>query len=173
MFRTLSAYMNSIEIILFSIFFRVSLRYMMPYFITHYTSNTTGSCSDFNKPLLTANLLTNYSLYSGGKTPSMPEFNDRLKQLLLIGIIGALVLMLLLSLKNFIPGILGAVTLYILSREKYFQLIYHYKWRKGWTAGIFILFYLIFTHGTIHTTKVAAAKQAHPQCFELTVIYIR
>ncbi len=74
----------------------------------------------------------------------MPEFNDRLKQLLLIGIIGALVFMLLLSLKNFVPGILGAVTLYILSREKYFQLIYHYKWRKGWTAGIFILFYLIF-----------------------------
>jgi predicted PurR-regulated permease PerM len=53
------------------------------------------------------------------------------------------VILLFSSLKGFIPGILGALTLYILSREKYFQLVYHRKWRKGWTAGIFILFYLV------------------------------
>ncbi|ULQ53953.1 AI-2E family transporter [Flavihumibacter fluvii] len=73
----------------------------------------------------------------------MPSFNDRLKQLLLIGIIGALVIMLFISMKAFIPGILGAITLYILSREKYFQLTFYRKWRKGWTAGLFILFYLV------------------------------
>lgn len=43
----------------------------------------------------------------------------------------------------FLPGILGALTLYILSRANYFQLVYHRKWRKGWSAGLFILYYLL------------------------------
>jgi predicted PurR-regulated permease PerM len=41
-----------------------------------------------------------------------------------------------------LPGLLGALTLYILSRASYFQLIYNRKWKKGWAAGLFILYYL-------------------------------
>jgi predicted PurR-regulated permease PerM len=33
--------------------------------------------------------------------------------------------------------------LYILSRANYFQLVYHRKWKKGWTAGLFIIYYLM------------------------------
>lgn len=57
--------------------------------------------------------------------------------------IATLVLVIFGSLKTFIPGILGAVTLYTLSRERYYQLVYHRKWPKSWTAGLFILFYLL------------------------------
>lgn len=43
----------------------------------------------------------------------------------------------------FLPGVLGALTLYILSRANYFQLVYHRKWKKGWSAGLFIIYYLL------------------------------
>lgn len=42
----------------------------------------------------------------------------------------------------FLPGILGAVTLYILSRGNYFQLVYSKKWKRGRAAGLYILYYL-------------------------------
>ena len=41
------------------------------------------------------------------------------------------------------PGLLGAVTLYILSRGSYFQLVYKKKWKKGSAAGLYILYYLL------------------------------
>lgn len=41
------------------------------------------------------------------------------------------------------PGLLGAVTLYILSRATYFQLVFKKKWKKGRAAGIFLLYYLL------------------------------
>jgi predicted PurR-regulated permease PerM len=41
------------------------------------------------------------------------------------------------------PGLLGAITLYILSRGQYFQLVYTRKWKKGNAAFIFIVFYLL------------------------------
>lgn len=73
----------------------------------------------------------------------MNGFNQHLRQIILLGIITALVLVLFGSLRSFIPGILGTITLYIISREKYFQLVYHNKWPKGITAGLFLIFYLI------------------------------
>lgn len=73
----------------------------------------------------------------------MNGFNQHLRQIILLGIITALVLILFSSLRSFIPGILGTITLYIISREKYFQLVYHKKWPKGWTAGLFLIFYLV------------------------------
>jgi predicted PurR-regulated permease PerM len=47
------------------------------------------------------------------------------------------------QLNLFLPGILGAVTLYILSRAQYFQLVYNRKWKKGRAAGLYVLYYLI------------------------------
>jgi predicted PurR-regulated permease PerM len=43
----------------------------------------------------------------------------------------------------FLPGILGAITLYILSRANYFQLVYNRKWKKGVAASLYIIYYLI------------------------------
>ncbi len=41
------------------------------------------------------------------------------------------------------PGILGAITLYILSRGNNFQLVYTRKWKKGRAAGLFVIYYLL------------------------------
>jgi predicted PurR-regulated permease PerM len=46
-------------------------------------------------------------------------------------------------LYDYLPGMLGAITLYILSRENYFQLIYKKKWKKGWAAMLFVLYYTL------------------------------
>jgi predicted PurR-regulated permease PerM len=73
----------------------------------------------------------------------MPSFNDRVKQVLLLSLIIMMVYLVIEELYIFLPGVLGALTLYILSRANYFQLVYHRKWKKGWSAGLFILYYLL------------------------------
>ena len=71
------------------------------------------------------------------------SFNDRLLQILLLALIIVLGLLLVLKLTSFLPGLLGGVTLYILSRKSYFQLIFKRKWKKGWTALLYILIYVV------------------------------
>lgn len=73
----------------------------------------------------------------------MPSFNDRIKQILLLVLIILLVYLVIRELQLFLPGLLGALTLYILSRANYFQLVYHRKWPRGWSAGLFIIYYLL------------------------------
>lgn len=73
----------------------------------------------------------------------MPDFNHRIRQLLLLSIILLLLFLVIRELYIFIPGLLGAVTLYILSRANYFQLIYARKWKKGRAALLFIVYYLL------------------------------
>jgi predicted PurR-regulated permease PerM len=57
---------------------------------------------------------------------------------------------------------LGALTIYILSRASYFQLVYNRKWRRGWAAWIFIIYYLlllglpIFLAVTLMSPKINA-----------------
>lgn len=70
-------------------------------------------------------------------------FNNRIKQVLLLALLIVLVLAVLQQLLLFLPGLLGAVTLYILSRASNFQLVYHKKWKKGRAAGLFIIYYLL------------------------------
>lgn len=70
-------------------------------------------------------------------------FNNRLRQLILLLLIIFLICIFIGQLTAFLPGLLGGVTLYILSRSLYFRLIYKRKWKKGWTALLFILSYLV------------------------------
>ena len=72
----------------------------------------------------------------------MPSFNNRIKQVLLLSLILVLVILVIKELSIFLPGVLGALTLYILSRSNYFQIVYNRKWKKGWAAGLFIFYYL-------------------------------
>ena len=71
------------------------------------------------------------------------SFNERLRQILILMLILALFILLISQLTLFIPGLLGGLTLYILSRTLYFRLIFKQKWKKGWTALLFILGYLL------------------------------
>jgi len=73
----------------------------------------------------------------------MAQFNNRIRQVILLAIILILAYLIIRELYLFLPGFLGAITLYILSRGSYFQLIYARKWKRNWTALLFVLSYLI------------------------------
>ena len=75
--------------------------------------------------------------------PNQYTFNERLRQVVLLAFILFLVVVLIKELGSFMPGILGAVTLYIVSRKPYLRLIYQRKWKKGLTAWLFIIGFLI------------------------------
>jgi len=71
------------------------------------------------------------------------SFNERFRQIVLFMIIVIIAVLLIFELTIFLPGFLGGVTLYILSRSLYFQCIFKYKWKKGLTALLFILAFII------------------------------
>lgn len=73
-----------------------------------------------------------------------------------------LIFLVVKELYVFFPGLLGALTLYILSRGSYFQLVYHRKWRKGWAAGLYLLFYFLLLAGLVYATIALVEKQVHP-----------
>jgi len=73
----------------------------------------------------------------------MDRFNERIRQVLVLIIIIVIGILVIQELYIFLPGLLGALTLYILSRAKYFQMVYNRKWKKGRAAGLFILYYLL------------------------------
>jgi predicted PurR-regulated permease PerM len=74
----------------------------------------------------------------------MPDiFNNRLRQIILLGIIILLAVLLLKQLYVFLPGFLGAITLYILLRESYFSITIKGKKGKTWVALLFILLSLV------------------------------
>lgn len=74
----------------------------------------------------------------------MPEiFNNRLRQLILLLLIVLLALLLINQLFIFLPGFLGAITLYILLRRTFFYLTIKKRRRKTITALSFIFSSLI------------------------------
>ncbi len=70
-------------------------------------------------------------------------FNNRLRQIILLVLIILLAILLLKQLYVFLPGFLGAITLYILLRETFFNLTIRRKWNKTGTSLLFILLSLI------------------------------
>lgn len=70
-------------------------------------------------------------------------FNDRLRQILLMALIIFMAILMIGKLYVFLPGLLGGITLYILSRTAFFKLIFKKKWSKTWTAILFIFAYII------------------------------
>ncbi len=66
-------------------------------------------------------------------------FNNRLRQIILLLVIVLLAFMLLKQLYVFLPGFLGAITMYILFRESYYALTLKKKWNKTLAAILFIL----------------------------------
>jgi predicted PurR-regulated permease PerM len=71
------------------------------------------------------------------------KFNRKIKQILFLVLLVLLVSVVIQNLYSYLPGMLGAITLYILSREKYFQLIYKKKWKKGPACALFIFYYTL------------------------------
>ncbi|HVV03220.1 MAG TPA: AI-2E family transporter [Puia sp.] len=71
------------------------------------------------------------------------SYNNKIRQLLLLIVMAGLAGLLLLELYGFFPGFLGAVTLYILSRDGYLYLTEKRRWKKGLTAALVLLAFLI------------------------------
>ena len=92
---------------------------------------------------------------------SPDTFNDQLRQvflLILIIVIGAL---LITELKIFIPGLLGGITLYILSRDFFNRLSFKHNSKKGLTAILLILFYLIIIAIPVYLSIALLSPKIH------------
>jgi len=90
------------------------------------------------------------------------SFNNQIKQVMILVI---LILMVFLSVRElyvFFPGLLGALTLYIISRNSYLQLVYHRKWNKSRTALLYLLVYFLLLALLVWFTFVLVEKQIHP-----------
>lgn len=73
----------------------------------------------------------------------MKEFNDRLRQIIILSIIIIIGFLMIKHFYNFLPSVLGAVTLYIVSRSNYFYLTQNKNWPKSWTALLYVLGYTV------------------------------
>jgi predicted PurR-regulated permease PerM len=71
------------------------------------------------------------------------SYNNRIRQLLLLVVVAGLAGLLLLELYDFFPGFLGAVTLYILSRDAYLYLTEKRRWKRGLAATLMLLAFLV------------------------------
>lgn len=71
------------------------------------------------------------------------DFNNRVRQILLLLVVMALALLLVSELYLFFPGFLGAITLYILSRDRYTALVTKQRWNSSGAAFIFMLLFLL------------------------------
>lgn len=73
----------------------------------------------------------------------MNSFNNRLRQILILAVILLIAILIIQHFYIFLPGVLGSVTLYILSKKSYFFLVEKKKWKSQGTALLYILGYLI------------------------------
>ncbi|MCX6316491.1 MAG: AI-2E family transporter [Bacteroidetes bacterium] len=92
----------------------------------------------------------------------METLQKPVKQVVLLLVLLLLIIVVVKELYVFFPGLLGAITLYILSRGSYFQLIYHRKWKKGWTAGLYLLGYFTAIAGLVYFTFLLVQRQVQP-----------
>ncbi|GAB2781743.1 AI-2E family transporter [Rhabdobacter roseus] len=72
-----------------------------------------------------------------------PTFNNRIRQVLLLLLVVGMAVLLMRELYVFFPGFLGAVTVYILSRNWYRYLTKKKSWNKSLTALLFMLAFLL------------------------------
>lgn len=89
-------------------------------------------------------------------------FNSQLKQVMILALLVAMVLVVARELHLFLPGLLGALTVYILCRGSYFQLVYHHKWKKGRAAGLFLFLVLLFLGALVYVTVILLEKKIRP-----------
>ena len=73
----------------------------------------------------------------------MSQFNNRIRQVLLMLLIGFLAFLIIRELYIFLPGFMGALTFYILGRERYFILTEKKGMKPGLVASIMILLFFL------------------------------
>ena len=76
--------------------------------------------------------------------------NNSINQIMLIVIILAICILIFTSLFYYLPGFLGAVTLYVLFRKINFKLTEEKKWNKSFASILLILLTIIFLVGPLY-----------------------
>ena len=71
------------------------------------------------------------------------SFNERFRQIILFVIIVTIAILLFFQLTSFMPGLLGGLTIYVLSRSFYFNLTEQRKWKKGLSALLLMVGFLV------------------------------
>lgn len=66
------------------------------------------------------------------------NFNDRFRQVVFFILLAGLAILIFIQAKSTIPGILSAITLYLLNRVWFLKLIHRHKWNKTLTVIFFI-----------------------------------
>lgn len=69
--------------------------------------------------------------------------NTTIKQIVLLLLIVLFLITILWNLSYFIPGFLGAVTLFVVFRDPYFKVIENRKWKPSLAALVFIFGFLV------------------------------
>lgn len=80
----------------------------------------------------------------------MTQFNNRIRQVVLLLVIAFLAFLIIRELYVFLPGLMGALTFYILGRERYFVLTEKKGWKPGLTALLVMLIFLILIAGPLY-----------------------
>lgn len=80
----------------------------------------------------------------------MTRFNDRIRQVVLLMMIAFLGFLIIRELYIFLPGLMGALTFYILGRERFFVLTEKKGWIPGLTALLVMLFFLVLIAGPLY-----------------------
>ena len=70
-------------------------------------------------------------------------YNERIRQVFVLILIIIIAVLLVSELHIFVPGLLGALTLYILSRSLFNRILSANHWKRGLLALLFILVYLV------------------------------
>lgn len=89
----------------------------------------------------------------------MTQFNNRIRQVVLLMIIAFLGFLIIKELYVFLPGLMGALTFYILGRERFFRLTEQRGWKAGLTAMLFIIVFLLVIAAPIYYAVVLVSPR--------------
>ena len=89
----------------------------------------------------------------------MTQFNNRIRQVVLLLVISFFGFLIIKELYVFLPGLMGALTFYILGRERYFKLTENRGWKPALTALAFILIFLLVIAAPLYYTVVLVSPK--------------
>jgi predicted PurR-regulated permease PerM len=89
----------------------------------------------------------------------MTQFNNRIRQVVLLLVIAFLAFLIIRELYVFLPGLMGALTFYILGRERFFRLTEEKGWKPGSTALLVILVFLVIIAGPIYYAVILVSPK--------------
>ncbi len=89
----------------------------------------------------------------------MTQFNNRIRQVVLLLVIIFFGFLIIKELYVFLPGLMGALTFYILGRERYFKLTENRGWKPSLTALSFILIFLLVIASPLYYTVVLVSPK--------------